>query len=103
MTYASGLLLRSSAVTAERVLARASCVPNAKRRGYGSVASGGLGGVNGAGISLMLTTAQNIDDPARRTRERGGTLESDPADIMGARVFRLRDPDGFRLVFSSPR
>lgn len=63
----------------------------------------GLDRVKGAGISLMLTTAQNIDDLARRIRERGGTLESDPADIMGARAFRLRDPDGFRLVFSSPR
>jgi uncharacterized glyoxalase superfamily protein PhnB len=63
----------------------------------------GLDRVKGQGISLQLTTAQNIDELARRIRERGGTLEADPADVMGARVFRLRDPDGFKLVFSSPR
>jgi uncharacterized glyoxalase superfamily protein PhnB len=59
--------------------------------------------IKGVGISLQLTTAQNIDELARRIRERGGTLESGPADIMGARVFRLLDPDGFKLVISSPR
>jgi hypothetical protein len=30
-------------------------------------------------------------------------LESEPADAWGARVFRLRDPDGFKLVISSER
>jgi uncharacterized glyoxalase superfamily protein PhnB len=59
--------------------------------------------VKGEGISLRLTTAQNIDELARRVRERGGTLESEPADAWGARVFRLRDPDGFKLVISSER
>jgi hypothetical protein len=28
---------------------------------------------------------------------------SQPADAFGARFFRLRDPDGFRLVISSPQ
>jgi uncharacterized glyoxalase superfamily protein PhnB len=59
--------------------------------------------VKGQGMSLQLTTAQNIDDLAARVRERGGTLESGPADVMGARMFRLRDPDGFKLVISSER
>ena len=59
--------------------------------------------VKGEGISLQLTTAQNIDELARRIQERGGTLTSEPADVMGARAFRLRDPDGFKLVISSPR
>ncbi|MGI8546711.1 MAG: VOC family protein [Gemmatimonadaceae bacterium] len=59
--------------------------------------------VKGEGISLQLTTAQNIDELARRVRERGGKLESEPADVMGARAFRLRDPDGFKLVISSER
>jgi uncharacterized glyoxalase superfamily protein PhnB len=59
--------------------------------------------VKGQGISLQLTTAQNIDDLATRVRERGGTLESGPADVMGARMFRLRDPDGFKLVISAER
>ncbi|MDQ2667156.1 MAG: VOC family protein [Gemmatimonadota bacterium] len=57
----------------------------------------------GEGISLMLTTAQNIDALAAAIKERGGVLASEPADAMGARVFRLRDPDGFKLVNSSQR
>jgi predicted enzyme related to lactoylglutathione lyase len=59
--------------------------------------------VKGEGISLRLTTAQNIDELARRVRERGGTLTTEPTDVMGARAFRLRDPDGFKLVISSER
>ena len=60
--------------------------------------------VKGEGFSLQMTTAQNVDEVAKRIRERGGTLESEPADMpWGARVFRLRDPDGFRLAVSSQR
>jgi uncharacterized glyoxalase superfamily protein PhnB len=58
--------------------------------------------VKGEGFSLMLTTAQSVDDIAKRITERGGTLDSDPADMpWGARMFRVRDPDGFKLVISS--
>ncbi|MEO7371005.1 MAG: VOC family protein [Ilumatobacteraceae bacterium] len=57
----------------------------------------------GEGISLQLTTAQNIDELAQGIRERGGTLDAEPMDGFGARVFRLRDPDGFKLVISSER
>lgn len=58
----------------------------------------------GEGFSLMFTTSQSIDDLADRIREKGHTLDSEPADMpWGARVFRVRDPDGFKLVFSSPR
>jgi uncharacterized glyoxalase superfamily protein PhnB len=63
----------------------------------------GLDRVKGEGMSLQLTTDQNIDEVAKRVRERGGTLDSEPADVWGARVFRLRDPDGFKLVISSER
>ena len=59
--------------------------------------------VKGEGFSLQLTTDQNIDEMAKRIQARGGTLDSEPADGWGARVFRLRDPDGFRLVISSER
>jgi len=59
--------------------------------------------VKGEGFSLQFTTAQNIDDLARGIQDRGGVLESGPVDIMGARAFRLRDPDGFKLVISSER
>ncbi len=57
----------------------------------------------GDGMSLQLTTAQNIDELAARVLARGGTIESGPLDGWGVRVFRLRDPDGFKLVISSER
>lgn len=63
----------------------------------------GLDRVKGEGFSLQLTTAQNIDELADRIRARGGTLDSEPADMFGARAFRLRDPDGFRFTISSER
>jgi uncharacterized glyoxalase superfamily protein PhnB len=56
----------------------------------------------GEGISLQITTSQSIDWIADRIRERGGEIEMEPTDTpWGARVMRLRDPDGFRLVVSS--
>lgn len=61
----------------------------------------GLDRVKGAGMSLRLTTSQNIDELATRVRERGGVLETEPADVRGVRIFRLVDPDGFKLVISS--
>lgn len=57
--------------------------------------------VKGAGISLMLTTDENIDQIAARAKAAGVTLDSEPADAFGRRAFRLRDPDGFRLTISS--
>lgn len=57
----------------------------------------------GIGCSLMLTTAQNVDEIADRVRSSGTRLETEPADQMGARVFRVRDPNGFLLVISSER
>jgi uncharacterized glyoxalase superfamily protein PhnB len=55
-------------------------------------------------MSLMFNTVQEIDGLARRIRERGGTLESEPVDTpWGARVFRVRDPDGSRFAISSER
>jgi uncharacterized glyoxalase superfamily protein PhnB len=57
----------------------------------------------GEGFSLQLTTAQDVDELARRIRAQGGTLDTEPADMWGARAFRLRDPDGFRFTISSER
>src|SRR5258708_2683728 len=60
--------------------------------------------VKGAGFSLQFTTAQNVDDMAKRIKARGGKLESEPADMpWGVRLFALRDPDGFRLTFAASR
>ena len=60
--------------------------------------------VKGEGVSLMLTTAQDIDTIANGIKSRGGTLETEPADMpWGVRMFRLHDPDGFKVAISSPR
>lgn len=56
----------------------------------------------GEGMSLQFTTSQSIDALAERIKARGGTLHTEPVDTpWGARVFRVADPDGFKLVFSS--
>lgn len=64
----------------------------------------GLDRVKGVGFSLQFTTSQDIDALAARVRSHGVALESEPADTpWGARVFRVRDPDGFLLVISTER
>lgn len=58
----------------------------------------------GEGFSLQLTTKQNVDEIAKRITGLGGRLESEPADMpWGARIFRVKDPDGFTLVITSSR
>jgi len=59
--------------------------------------------VKGAGFTLQLTTAQDIDSLAEAIKQRGGSLESGPERVSGTSVLGLRDPDGFRLVISSAR
>ena len=59
--------------------------------------------VKGAGFSLQFTTNQDVDALAEAARNAGATFDTEPTDQFGARVFRLRDPDGFRLVVSSVR
>ena len=64
----------------------------------------GVDRAKGAGFSLQLTTSQNVDAIAARIKKAGYTLGSEPADMpWGARVFRVQDPDGFRLAISSER
>ena len=61
----------------------------------------GFDRVKGQGLSLQFTTP-NVDTVADRIKARGGTLDTEPADMpWGPRVFRLTDPDGFKLVFST--
>jgi uncharacterized glyoxalase superfamily protein PhnB len=56
----------------------------------------------GEGISLMLTTSQDIDAIASRVRDAGWELETEPTDMPhGPRMFRVRDPDGFKFTVSS--
>lgn len=67
--------------------------------------NGARGGerTKGEGFSIQFTTRQKVDELAARARGAGAVLDSEPADAWGARVFRLRDPDGFKLVISSER
>jgi uncharacterized glyoxalase superfamily protein PhnB len=57
----------------------------------------------GEGFSLQITTAQDIDAIAAAAKGAGAVLDTEPATMWGVRVFRLRDPDGFRWTISSPR
>lgn len=60
--------------------------------------------VKGEGISLQITTAQDVDALAKRVVEHGGTLVMEPVDTpWGARVFRVQDPDGFKMAISTER
>ena len=57
----------------------------------------------GEGFSLQITTSQDIDALAAHAKSAGATLDTEPMDAWGVRIFRLRDPDGFRFTISSPR
>jgi uncharacterized glyoxalase superfamily protein PhnB len=62
----------------------------------------GLDRQKGVGFSMQITTDQNIDETAQRIVDAGGVIEAPPVDTpWGARMFRLRDPDGFRFTISS--
>ena len=58
--------------------------------------------IKGEGFSLMFKTTQSIDAIAAGIKARGGHLATEPADMpWGARVFRLVDPDGYKLSIST--
>jgi uncharacterized glyoxalase superfamily protein PhnB len=60
--------------------------------------------VKGEGFSIQFITEQSIDEMANRAKSHGVTLDTEPADMpWGSRVFRLKDPDGYKLAVSSPR
>jgi uncharacterized glyoxalase superfamily protein PhnB len=62
----------------------------------------GTGRVKGAGFSMMITTDDDIDALAKRAVDAGATLDTEPSDTpWGARMFRVRDPDGFRFTIAS--
>ena len=62
----------------------------------------GLDRVKGVGLSLQITTQQSADALAARIKSQGVTLDTEPMTAPhGPRVFRLRDPDGFRFTISS--
>ena len=58
----------------------------------------------GEGFSLMITTSDNVDEIAARAKGAGATLDNEPSDTpFGMRMFRLRDPDGFKYTIASER
>ena len=62
----------------------------------------GLDRPKGEGFSFQITTDQNIDELAESARKAGAVLDTEPVEIFpGKRVFRLRDPNGFRIAVSS--
>jgi uncharacterized glyoxalase superfamily protein PhnB len=61
----------------------------------------GLDRRKGEGFSLQISTRQDVDALAAHVKNSGWTLETEPVTAPhGARIIRLRDPDGFRLTVS---
>jgi uncharacterized glyoxalase superfamily protein PhnB len=62
----------------------------------------GLDRVKGDGFSLQITTTQSADSLADRAKRHDAVLDTEPTTVpWGPRIFRLRDPDGFRWTISS--
>lgn len=59
----------------------------------------------GQGVSLQINVARaaDVDAAAERLKAAGATLLSEPEDRpWGARMFQVKDPDGFKLGVSTP-
>jgi lactoylglutathione lyase len=55
--------------------------------------------VKGEGFAITFDTAQDVDALAAGIKARGGTVTMEPTDMpWGVRMFRLVDPDGYRLA-----
>jgi len=64
--------------------------------------SKGLDRPKGEGFSLQITTKQGADELAAAIKAQGVTLDTEPVTAPhGPRIFRVRDPDGFRFTISS--
>ena len=64
----------------------------------------GANRVKGEGFSFMITTTQDVDALAQRVRENGAAFDTEPMDTRwGTRMFRVRDPDGFKFTITSER
>lgn len=64
----------------------------------------GFDRVKGEGLSFQIKTKQDVDVLAARATANGATLITPPTTMpWGARIFRVKDPDGFKLVISSER
>ena len=62
----------------------------------------GMDRKKGQGFSLSFVIPSGLDDIAAGIKSAGGSLDTEPQDMpWGQRMFRLTDPDGFKLVFLS--
>ena len=59
--------------------------------------------VKGEGFALQFMVEKgSVDEVASRIKAAGGRLETDPADMpWGQRMFRVNDPDGYRLSIAA--
>ena len=56
----------------------------------------------GIGMSVWLTTVQELELVVERIKQNGIPLEQELAEMpWGGRAFSLVDPDGFRLTFTN--
>jgi uncharacterized glyoxalase superfamily protein PhnB len=56
----------------------------------------------GVGVRISLSTAQNIDQLAKRAKDAGVTLDSEVHDTdWGSRAFEVTEPSGFKLTIYS--
>lgn len=62
----------------------------------------GLDRAKGEGFSLQIRIDDDIDALAQRITDRGITLDTELTTVpWGMRMFRLRDPDGFRYTIAA--
>jgi len=55
--------------------------------------------IKGQGTRMYIMMGPKIDKYADQIKARGGTLDHDPQDGWGMRVFGITDPDGYKLTF----
>ncbi len=64
----------------------------------------GLERAKGEGMSLMISTSQRVDSIAQRVQQAGWGFDTELTTTpWGVRMFRVRDPDGFRLTIAATR
>ncbi len=56
----------------------------------------------GEALRFWFTASRSVDELAKEIVARGGTLESEPAELdWGGRAFSVVDPDGFKISIAS--
>lgn len=56
----------------------------------------------GVGMRLFISTTQNIDELAKRAKENGVRIDTEPHDTeWKSRAFEVTEPTGFKITVSS--